>query len=84
MNRRDSLRAISLTTLSTVLLLDACKTDSDKSSKVIDNINIEETTGLQDFEVARLKKLHSEKFFTDHELSTFTILADIIIPKDAI
>lgn len=84
MNRRDSLKAISLTTLSTALMLDACKTNTDKSAKIIDKANIEDTAGLQDFEIERLKKLHAEKFFTDHELSTITVLADMIIPKDDI
>ena len=84
MNRRESLRALGLTTLSTALLLDACKTDTDKSAKVIDKANVDSTAGLQQFEVDRLKKLNSEKFFTEHELSTITILADMIIPKDDI
>lgn len=84
MNRRESLKALGLTTLSTGLLLAACKTDADKSGKAIDNANLEETAGLQDFEIERLKKLNSEQFFTSHELLTITVLADIIIPKDEI
>lgn len=82
MNRRDSLKAISLTTISTALMLDACKNGTDKSPKVIDKANVEDTAGLQDFEIERLKKLHSETFFTPHEMGTITILADMIIPKD--
>ena len=84
MNRRESLRALGLTTISTALLLDACKTGPDKTAKVIDKANVEATAGLQEFEIERLKRLNSEKFFTEHELSTITILADIIIPKDDI
>ncbi len=84
MNRRESLRALGLTTISTVLLLDACKTGTDKTAKIIDKTNLEATAGLQEFEIERLKKLNSEKFFTEHELSTITILADMIIPKDDI
>jgi hypothetical protein len=84
MNRRDSLKAISLTTLSTALLLDACKPNTDKAAAVTDAAKVEQTAGLQDFEIARFKKLNSEKFFTDHEMSTITLLADLIIPKDAV
>lgn len=84
MNRRESLRALGLTTISTAFLLDACKTGPDKTAKVIDKANVEATAGLQEFEIERLKRLNSEKFFTEHELSTITILADIIIPKDDI
>ena len=84
MNRRESLRALGLTTLSTALLLDACKTGTDKTANVIDKANVDSTAGLQQFEIDRLKRINSEKFFTEHELSTITILADMIIPKDDI
>jgi hypothetical protein len=84
MNRRESLKALSITTLSTGLLLAACKTDPGKSAKEIDKANSGETAGLQDFEIERLKKLNSEQFFTGHELLTITVLADIIIPKDEV
>ena len=33
-------------------------------------------------EAALEEKLMGEKFFTDHEMQTITVLADIIIPKD--
>ena len=84
MNRRESLRALGLTTISTALLLDACKPGADKTAKVIDSTNVEANAGLQEFEIERLKKLNSEKFFTEHEMSTITFLTDIIIPKDAV
>jgi len=80
MNRRDSLKAIGLTSLSTTLLLDACKTktadEQSAASPVVDG------TGRQAWEVERDKKLMADKFFTDHEMATITVLADIIIPKD--
>lgn len=82
MNRRDSLKAIGLTTLSTALLLDACKTDT--APKVIDNDTIKETAGREDFEMERIKKLRAETFFDEHEMKTITILADIIIPADEV
>jgi len=41
-----------------------------------------DTTGRQEFEVERDKKLHAETFFTKHEMATITVLTDIIIPKD--
>jgi gluconate 2-dehydrogenase gamma chain len=80
MNRRDSLKAIGLGTISTGLLLGACKT----SDKTPDNAegNPEAVAGRQPEEVARDKKLKAEKFFNDHEMATITVLADIIIPKD--
>ena len=83
MNRRDSIKAIGLTTISTAILLEACKTDP-KSADGIIKAGSEDTAGLQDFEIERTKKLNSEKFFTEDELLTITALADIIIPKDEI
>jgi len=80
MNRRDSLKAIGLTTLSSALLLEACKT----SPKVIDKDTIKETAGREDFEMERLKKLQAETFFDEHEMKTITVLADIIIPADEV
>jgi hypothetical protein len=35
-------------------------------------------------ERARYEKLMAEKFFTDHEMKTIRVLADIIIPKDEV
>lgn len=86
MNRRESLKAIGITTISTGLLLGACKTDSEKSSSVVQKDNPDfPTTGLQDSEIERLKKLNSEPaFFTGHERLTLILLADIIIPKDEV
>jgi hypothetical protein len=78
MNRRESLKAIGLS-VSTVVLLDACKTTPEV--KATDSKPTAEP-GKQDYEVARNKHLLTEKFFTAHELATITVLADIIIPRD--
>ena len=85
MNRRDTLKAIGFGTLSTGMLLEACKPgnnklaeeNADKAAPAADE------AGRQPFEVERDKKLNAEKFFTDHEMATITVLGDIIIPKDA-
>ena len=81
MNRRDSLKAIGLSTLSTTLLLDACKPGSKDTAAVADAAAPEE--GRLPGEVERNKRLNDEKFFDAHEMATITLLADIIIPKDA-
>jgi len=85
MNRRDSLKFIGLSvstgalSVSSVVLLDACKTPTD--TKMADDKSSTEP-GRQDYEVAREQHLQTERYFTDHELATITILADIIIPRD--
>jgi hypothetical protein len=83
MNRRDSIKALGLTVVSTTVLLEACKQPDAKT----DITAPEETgkeTGREPWEVERDKKLKSETYFTKHEMATITFLADIIIPKDEV
>lgn len=82
MNRRDSLKYITWSTLSTSLILDACKNKDkltvDKEVKLSNSPAIDrmpEEKAIED-------RLMGEKFFTDHEMATIAILSDIIIPKD--
>ncbi len=82
MNRRDSLKALGIGTLSATVLLEACKT-SDKNAPETAETVAGGTPGRQPEELEREKKLLSDKFFTEHEMATITVLANIIIPKDA-
>lgn len=79
MKRRDSLKAIALTAVSSGILLQSCGTD--KKDVVAE---IPKTSGIDrhPFEQVRDEKLLSEKFFDDHEMNTIKVLIDIIIPKD--
>jgi len=79
MNRRESLKALTIGTLSTGVLLKACK-PKDQSTEV-SKMKKEEPDRPQN-EIERNNKLNAEKFFTEHEMATITVLADIIIPKD--
>ncbi|HZY39561.1 MAG TPA: gluconate 2-dehydrogenase subunit 3 family protein [Mucilaginibacter sp.] len=84
MNRRESLKALGLGTLSVAAFLESCKPGSqnpveDTTSKT-ESSDYNETR--QPTEIERDKKLSADKFFNDHEMATITILADIIIPKD--
>lgn len=83
MNRRDSLKALGLSTLSAGLLLEACKTDGNKTTQAAEPVATADEAGRQDWEIERDKKLlHADKFFTAAEMKTITVLGDIIIPKD--
>lgn len=82
MNRRESLKAIGLTAISTGVLLEACKPGKDIKEKPVDAKTAAQP-GRQDFEVERDKTLKEAKFFNEHEMATIAILTDIIIPKDA-
>ena len=79
MNRRQSLKTLGIGTLSAGVLLEACKTEPKNAAPAVDESAIADR---QPGEVERDKKLNSEKFFTEHEMATITILADMIIPKD--
>ncbi|QNK62169.1 gluconate 2-dehydrogenase subunit 3 family protein [Pedobacter sp. PAMC26386] len=81
MNRRESLRAIGLTAISSAVLLEACKPGVPATEKVTEGKTVAEP-GRENFEVERDRALNAAKFFNAHEMATIAILADIIIPKD--
>jgi len=83
MDRRKSIKALVVGTVATGVLVDACKpADKKETTNSIDGINVEDRMAE---EKAYLEKLSKEaKFFSPHEMSTITILADIIVPKDAV
>lgn len=81
MNRRESLKALGLTAISTGVLLEACKPGTSTKEATEEGKVVAEA-GREAFETERNKTLNAAKFFNDHEMATITILADIIIPKD--
>jgi hypothetical protein len=84
MNRRDSLKAIGLGTVSAAMLLEACKPNSEKSAEDTGNsAGVDTGESRLPNEIERDKKLAAQKFFNEHEMATITVLVDIIIPKDA-
>ncbi|MBB3058900.1 gluconate 2-dehydrogenase subunit 3 family protein [Mucilaginibacter gotjawali] len=84
MNRRDSLKFLGIGTLAAASLVEACKPKNEKLAEDTTNkaAGADEAGRLPN-EIARDKKLNEAKFFNEHEMATITILADIIIPKDA-
>ncbi len=85
MDRRKSLKALVIGTVSSSVLIEACKTDVDKKADVAaskgESLN---TAERQPEEQALYKKLTADKFFTPDEMTTITILGDIIIPRDEV
>ena len=85
MNRRKSIKALVVGTVSAGIVLEACK-DGDKkapqaSAPAADG-NKQFTLDRQPIEQEHYKEITSKTFFTDHEMATITILGDIIIPRD--
>ena len=84
MDRRKSIKALLLGTASSGVLIEACK-HSDK--KVTETTTVQPFTGPERLaeENAVYKEISAQpKYFTDHEMATIAILADIIIPRDAV
>jgi gluconate 2-dehydrogenase gamma chain len=83
MDRRKSIKALLFGTASSGVLIEACK-NSDK--KVTENTTVQPFTGKDRMaeEIAYYKEISAGKFFNDHEMATIAILADIIIPRDAV
>jgi gluconate 2-dehydrogenase gamma chain len=86
MDRRKSLKVMVLGTVSSGLMLDACKTEDKKAvlKKAPKTSEEKKHPGLMKEEVKKLEEDNSYTYFTPHEMQTITILADIIIPKDAV
>ncbi|MFY0253099.1 gluconate 2-dehydrogenase subunit 3 family protein [Chitinophaga sp. 30R24] len=83
MDRRESLKALALGTLSvgTILSATGCEVKKDTGEKKEDTGKVA-GYGRTPAEALRDKALMEEKFFTPEEMKTITILADIIIPAD--
>jgi gluconate 2-dehydrogenase gamma chain len=84
MDRRKSLKALALGTLGGVAILDGCKPGDAKKEAANKSVADGFTLDRQPEELERYEKVVSETFFTQHEMSLITILADIIIPKDEV
>lgn len=91
MDRRKYLKIIGVGSLSSSVLLDACKQPSDKQA--IDTANTTAAKSSSDSaagparqpeEIEHYKKVTSYTFFTEQEIATIAVLSDIIIPKDEI
>ncbi|MBO9152809.1 gluconate 2-dehydrogenase subunit 3 family protein [Chitinophaga sp. GCM10012297] len=80
MDRRESLKALVIGSLSTGVILSACETKPGEKAKV--GAGVLKEYGRTPDEVLRDESLLKETFFTAAEMKTITVLADIIIPKD--
>jgi gluconate 2-dehydrogenase gamma chain len=83
MDRRKSLKLIVTGAIAAPVVIAGCGTDDKKTTSAKDEpkFNLDRNPDELKYEKEILAK---EKFFTEHEMATITILADIIIPKDEI
>ncbi len=84
MDRRKSLKALALGTLSAGVLLEACN-DGDVDKKAAEDKAKAgapaSTIDRMKEEEAHYKAVTANTFFTPQEMATITILGDIIIPQ---
>ena len=78
MDRRKSIKAMILGTVSTAVLVEACK----NSATTVAEVGMEDRMQEEKDYIVKVKA--QPNFFTEHEMATITLLADIIIPKDAV
>jgi len=84
MNRRKSIKALFVGTVSTGVLIEACEAPDKKAGEVkIADAAPAQADRMKE-ELVYNKQLAENKFFTAHELATVALLSDIIIPKDDI
>lgn len=84
MDRRKSLKLIVTGAVATPIAIASCKTDDKKTEPAKAGENTFSLDRNPDELKYENKLLAEEKFFTEHEMATITLLADIIIPKDEI
>jgi len=78
MDRRKSIKAMILGTVSTAVLVEACKS----SATTVAEVNMDDR--MQEEKDYLVKVKAQPNFFTEHEMATITLLSDIIIPKDSV
>src|SRR6478672_7476355 len=84
MDRRKSLKALVVGTVSTGVLIEACKNEKEgKAASPQEAVKEEAGINRMVEEKAHEDEVKAmPKFFTDAEMATITVLGDIIIPKD--
>jgi len=87
MDRRKSIKALLVGTVSTGVLVEACNTEEKKAppaQKEGHTTDAAATINRMKEEAEYDKEVRSKTFFTPDEMATITILGDIIIPKDEV
>jgi len=82
MDRRESIKLLASGAIVGSSILVSCNTNEKNVSTDPEKISL--SLDRTPEETEREKKLAGEKFFTDHEMATLTVLADIIIPRDEV
>jgi gluconate 2-dehydrogenase gamma chain len=84
MDRRNSLKLIVTGTIAAPAIIAGCKPEDKKAKEeAVKEIQLNLDRSKEEAEYEKQLQAMG-KFFTDHEMATITVLADIIIPKDEV
>jgi hypothetical protein len=78
MDRRKSIKAMLVGTVSATVLIEACK----NTNTTVAEVNMDDR--MQEEKDYLVKVNAAPTFFDEHEMATITVLGDIIMPKDAV
>lgn len=84
MDRRKSLKALAVGTIATGVLVDACKPDSKGKADTPAEAKQDGYNRMAEEKAHDDAVKNMDKFFTEAEMATITVLGDIIIPKDEV
>src|SRR5882757_7688721 len=87
MDRRKSIKALIIGTVSTGVIVEACNSEDKKAAEpaaAADKGGAKMTINRMAEEGEHEKEVVAKTFFTPDEMATITILGDIIIPKDEV
>src|SRR6266567_4070283 len=90
MDRRKSIKALLVGSVSAGVLVEACKSDDKKpaeaksTGKAVAEGNADSINRMKEEAEHEKEVLAKGTFFTSEEMATITVLGDIIIPKDEI
>src|SRR5688572_10073689 len=83
MKRRDTLKLLATGAIAAPAIIAGCKTEEKKETveKKAPEFGLDRSPEELKYEQ---QLIDQGRFFTDHEMATITVLADIIIPKDEV
>jgi hypothetical protein len=86
MDRRKSIKALIVGSVSTGVLVEACTTGDKKAPETAEAVKEGAAPAINRMkeESEHEKEVVAKTFFTSEEMATITILGDIIIPKDEV
>lgn len=84
MDRRKSLKLIATGAIAGGAIATGCTTGEEKAKEVKSTEPVFTLDRSPDELIYEKKLLAQEKVFSEHEMATITVLADIIIPKDEV